>query len=63
MSETTGKIGRPALPKKEKRWKFISTRLPRVALARNGALADPGLIAFTLAGFLFSGYRRAWCRR
>jgi hypothetical protein len=27
MSETTGKIGRPALPKKEKRWKFISTRL------------------------------------
>jgi hypothetical protein len=27
MSETTGKIGRPALPKKEKRWKFVSTRL------------------------------------
>jgi hypothetical protein len=27
MSETTGKVGRPALPKKEKRWKFISTRL------------------------------------
>ena len=37
--------------------------IPRVALARNGALADPGLIAFTLAGFSFSGYRRAWCRR
>ena len=23
----TGKVGRPALPKREKRWKFISTRL------------------------------------
>ena len=27
MSETTGNIGRPALPKKERRWKFISTRI------------------------------------
>jgi hypothetical protein len=27
MIETTGKVGRPALPKKEKRWKFISTRI------------------------------------
>lgn len=27
MSEPTGKVGRPALPKKEKRWKFISTRI------------------------------------
>lgn len=27
MSETTSKVGRPALPKKEKRWKFISTRI------------------------------------
>lgn len=27
MSETTGKVGRPALPKKEKRGKFISTRV------------------------------------
>jgi len=27
MSETTGKVGRPALPKKEKKGKFISTRL------------------------------------
>jgi hypothetical protein len=26
MSETP-KVGRPALPKKEKRWKFISTRI------------------------------------
>ena len=26
MSETS-KVGRPMLPKKEKRWKFISTRL------------------------------------
>jgi hypothetical protein len=26
MSETT-KVGRPALPKREKRWKFISTRV------------------------------------
>jgi hypothetical protein len=26
MSETIGKVGRPALLKKEKRWKFISTR-------------------------------------
>ncbi len=29
MSKTTGKVGRPALPKKEKRWKFISTRISR----------------------------------
>jgi len=27
MSETAGKVGRPALPKKEKRWKFISARI------------------------------------
>lgn len=27
MSETTGKVGRPTLPKKDKRWKFISTRI------------------------------------
>ena len=27
MSESIGKVGRPALPKKEKRWKFISTRI------------------------------------
>jgi len=27
MSETTSKMGRPALPKKERRWKFISTRI------------------------------------
>jgi len=27
MNGTTGKVGRPALPKKEKRWKFISTRI------------------------------------
>jgi hypothetical protein len=27
MSEITGKVGRPALPKNEKRWKFISTRI------------------------------------
>jgi hypothetical protein len=27
MSETTSKVGRPALPKTEKRWKFISTRI------------------------------------
>jgi hypothetical protein len=27
MSETNGKIGRPALPKKEKRWKYISVRI------------------------------------
>lgn len=27
MSESPGKVGRPALPKKEKRWKFISTRI------------------------------------
>ncbi len=27
MSETAGKVGRPALPKREKRWKFISTRI------------------------------------
>jgi|HubBroStandDraft_1064217.scaffolds.fasta_scaffold229952_1 hypothetical protein len=27
MSETTGKVGRPPLPKKEKRWKHISTRI------------------------------------
>jgi hypothetical protein len=30
MSETTAKVGRPALPKKEKRWKFISTRISQV---------------------------------
>jgi hypothetical protein len=27
MSEAVPKVGRPALPKKEKRWKFISTRI------------------------------------
>jgi hypothetical protein len=27
MSETSGKVGRPALPKTEKRWKFISCRI------------------------------------
>ncbi len=27
MSESVGKVGRPALPKEEKRWKFISTRI------------------------------------
>jgi len=27
MIETTGKVGRPAMSKKEKRWKFISTRI------------------------------------
>lgn len=27
MSETTSKMGRPTLPKKERRWKFISTRI------------------------------------
>ena len=27
MSETSGKVGRPALPKNEKRWKFISCRI------------------------------------
>jgi predicted HicB family RNase H-like nuclease len=27
MSETTGKVGRPALPKKEKKGKFISIRV------------------------------------
>jgi hypothetical protein len=27
MDTISGKVGRPALPKKEKRWKFISTRL------------------------------------
>ena len=26
MNET-GKVGRPMLPKKEKRWKFVSTRV------------------------------------
>lgn len=25
--EIQGKVGRPALPKKEKKWKYISTRL------------------------------------
>jgi hypothetical protein len=27
VSETSGKVGRPMLPKKEKKWKFISTRI------------------------------------
>ena len=27
VNETTGKVGRPALPETEKRWKFISTRI------------------------------------
>jgi hypothetical protein len=27
MNETIGKIGRPALPREIKRWKFISTRI------------------------------------
>ncbi len=27
MNEATGKVGRPALPKTEKRWKHISTRI------------------------------------
>jgi uncharacterized protein (DUF1778 family) len=27
MSESVGKVGRPALPKTEKRWKHISTRI------------------------------------
>jgi hypothetical protein len=27
MSETTSKMGRPTFPKKERRWKFISTRI------------------------------------
>jgi hypothetical protein len=27
MSETASKIGRPALSKKEKRWKYISVRI------------------------------------
>ena len=27
MSERIRKVGRPALPKKEKLWKFISTRI------------------------------------
>lgn len=27
MSESISKVGRPALPKKEKRWKFVTTRI------------------------------------
>jgi uncharacterized protein (DUF1778 family) len=27
MSDATPKMGRPMLPKKERRWKFISTRI------------------------------------
>lgn len=27
MSETAVKVGRPALPKKERRWKYISVRI------------------------------------
>jgi hypothetical protein len=27
MRESNGKVGRPALPKKEKRWKFVTTRI------------------------------------
>lgn len=27
MSNTPGKVGRPALPKREKRWKFVSARI------------------------------------
>jgi hypothetical protein len=27
MSLTAGKVGRPALPKKERRWKFMTTRI------------------------------------
>jgi hypothetical protein len=27
MSETSSKVGRPALPKKEKKWKYISVRI------------------------------------
>jgi hypothetical protein len=44
MSEITGKVGRPSLPKKEKRYKFISVRiLPNEYREIMAAVKDSGI--------------------
>jgi hypothetical protein len=45
MTETSGKVGRPALPKKEKRWKFVTTRISQDEFKEiDQAAKDAGVI-------------------